>query len=369
MVKRSVLTKKPKKTAVITRAQVKSIDHKYIGDEPIDVSIKGYASALNWYNYMFDVEQARVWLLEYTKREGYPKDVLTAIKNAPKYAIPTTVGWISRILMNGNDISESTQSYFKTRISEIAQSSKKDGIVDDSGFQKETISIQDRVKQKANSVITDIEGLLDEQGLDFSIYSYAKSEELTPSIINHIKDYYIKVRDELNADDDQVSEAFGKKLKSYRNFWNEFINDCDRFINNTKAVKVRKPREKKVKSAVDLVKNMKFQKEFPALKIVSINPAEIVGASSVWVYNSKYRKLTQYNSVGPAGLSVKGSSIVNFDNETSTTKTVRKPELVINELLKAGKVALRRVMDDIKTNETKPTGRINEDVVIIRVSK
>jgi hypothetical protein len=135
------------------------------------------------------------------------------------------------------------------------------------------------------------------------------------------------------------------------------------------VTKVRKPREKKQKSAVDVVKALKFQKEFPPLKIVSVNPAEIVGCKQLWAYNTKARKITRYDASGPSGIQVKGTTLTGFDVETSLTKSVRKPEAFIPSLLGAGKIMLRSIMQDLKTNESKPTGRINTDTVLLRVIK
>ena len=134
-------------------------------------------------------------------------------------------------------------------------------------------------------------------------------------------------------------------------------------------MKVRKPREKKVKSAVDQVKNLKFQKEDPSLKIVSVHPAEIIGCQQLWIYNTKYRKLIQYNSMGPAGIQVKGTTLTGWDTESSTSKTLRKPEELLTGLLRAGKVALRSYMSSIKTSESKPNGRINQECILLRVVK
>ena len=120
---------------------------------------------------------------------------------------------------------------------------------------------------------------------------------------------------------------------------------------------------------MDLIKNLKFQKEFPQLKIVSVNPAEIIGAQQLWVYNTKYKKLTQYVNQSPQGLQIKGTTLIGYDVEKSLTKSVRKPEDTLGGLLKAGKVAIRTFMGDLKTNETKPSGRLNEDTILLRVIK
>jgi hypothetical protein len=48
-------------------------------------------------------------------------------------------------------------------------------------------------------------------------------------------------------------------------------------------------------------------------------------------------------------------------------KTLRKPDEQLKEFAKAGKVALRTWIKDIKAVEIKLTGRINEDTLLLKV--
>jgi hypothetical protein len=104
-------------------------------------------------------------------------------------------------------------------------------------------------------------------------------------------------------------------------------------------------------------------------KIKSINPAEIIGASQLWIFNTKNRKLGVYNTLDAEGLSVKGTTIINFDEVKSVMKTLRKPETILPEIIKGGKVYMRNVMTTINSVEMQMNGRINKDIVILRVIK
>jgi len=130
---------------------------------------------------------------------------------------------------------------------------------------------------------------------------------------------------------------------------------------------VRKPRKKKVKPASVLVAKMNYLEDNDEYK--SVDPKEIIGASQLWTFNTKTRNLSVYNAVGNSGLSVRGSTITGFDETTSVTKKLRKPEAVIKPLLEGGKIYLRKVMDNITTTEQKATGRINIDTILLRVIK
>jgi len=348
----------------ISRAKIKSVDAQYLGDEPIVISNLGIA--LNWYNYMHDNEKAKGWILDYMKKEGYSKSDIAAVRRAPKHATISTAGWLARIQANGNELTEGNLEFMKTRIAGMIKSGGKEEptVVEDT---KPAITIQDRVQAKIYQLITDCEEAVDTVP-NLNIYEWLSGKEASAQAASAIREFYAKCIGD--HEPDEFDTRTEKKARTeLKKFWEDFVADVDRFINNKKAVKVRKPREKKVKSAVDQVKNLKFQKEDKDLKIVSVHPAEIVGCNQLWVYNTKYKKLTQYNASGPAGIQVKGTTLTGYDQETSLSKGLRKPDTTIQSLLSAGKVSLRKFMDELKTTPSSPNGRINEQTILLRVIK
>lgn len=354
-----------------TRSQVKSIDDKYYGSEPIEFDTADhsqYRDALNWYNYMYELDQARDWLLEYMKRSGFERAQIACVRRCPKFRIPTTIGWQARIMMNGNKLTEQSMNFFNQKLDELFAIGGQIKEVVEVKAEKPVVSIQERTQAKIQQLITECEEALDVDP-NLNIYDWLKGKEATSQAASAIAEFYDGNIEDFEYEDEFMTRQEKKRNAEKHKYWTQFIHDCERYIGNLKATKVRKPREKKVKSAVDQVSKMKYQKEFPQLKIVSVNPAEMIGSSQVWTYNTKYKKLTRYDASGPNGIQVKGTSLIGFDVEKSLTKSVRKPEATIQNLLKAGKVALRSVMDDLKTNETKPNGRINTDTIILRVIK
>jgi hypothetical protein len=59
---------------------------------------------------------------------------------------------------------------------------------------------------------------------------------------------------------------------------------------------------------------------------------------------------------------------VNFNENLSICKTLRKPEEKLKEFKAAGKVQLRKFLDDINATDTKMNGRINEETILLRVA-
>ena len=76
-----------------------------------------------------------------------------------------------------------------------------------------------------------------------------------------------------------------------------------------------------------------------------------------------------YNAMGPAGLNIKGSSVTGFDEKTSMSKTLRKPENHLPKVVDGGKVVLRRLLEGIKSKSKPANGRINAEMVLVRIIK
>ena len=129
---------------------------------------------------------------------------------------------------------------------------------------------------------------------------------------------------------------------------------------------VRKPKQK---SAQDLVKKMKFKPSDADYGIASVNPADVVGATAVVVFNCKTRKLGIYYADEHATIQVKGTTLQFFDEKNSRQKTVRKPNEVLPNWKKVTKHKLKTQFGYLKTTDTKMNGRMNEDTVILKVFK
>jgi hypothetical protein len=88
------------------------------------------------------------------------------------------------------------------------------------------------------------------------------------------------------------------------------------------------------------------------------------------MFNTKTRKLGKYvasNGFSTGELGIKGTSITGFDDTKSIQKTVRKPDVTLKEFQQAGKVALRKFLEEIKATDIKLTGRINKEIILLKV--
>lgn len=370
----------------------KFTDEKYLGSEPDlrgDVSNAQIIQAYNWYNYFYDADQAKAWIIEYLKE--FYKTEKELIKNANRIDPNScrTSGWNCRILLLGGNLPEEIRERNEARIKALAARAEAGGKCDDGNSKaeeedkpkeevKQVISIQDRVTNRANDLIADIEVQLDNyyrDGTMFKPSEWMSKHEVKPAIAQRIADYYkplySEVFDAFNGKDDQLREAYASwrktKLRLYVEFIKSIIAAAETRATIVKAS--RKPRKKKEKTPVQLVSKLKYKVKDDEYKFVSIDPKQIVGSNQLWVFNTKYRTLAVYNAMGPAGLNVKGSTLIGFDEKTSIVKKLRKPTEQVNKLLDGGKVILRKFMDDIKCKSKAANGRINNETILLRIIK
>jgi len=266
---------------------------------------------------------------------------------------------------------DSSAGYEKIKLGEEKQKEKE---LKEEKKNRPKPSIQDRINEQVYDFVGHIESIVD----DFIDSDYKMKYDFYGNLIDNgckgvharkLKDHYLDDYNAMvelyNGEDEYLSEAWGhlkpKEIAKMTDFFGVIVDDLERIIKNASAQ--RKPRKTKAKSASKLVKSLKYQQEYPDLKLVSINPEKIVGASELWVYNTKYNRLGVYyaeNSV--RGFSVKGCTIQHFDEQTSTQKTARKPEDVLSKLTKQ---SLRKKLKTMKTKDQTVTGRINSQTILL----
>jgi hypothetical protein len=157
------------------------------------------------------------------------------------------------------------------------------------------------------------------------------------------------------------------QLNNFYNFINGILEDCKRYVSNVKVE--RKPRKKKSVSLDKIVSSLNYRKEEHSLKLVSINPLDILHAKQLWVYNVKYKKFGVYVAVEGATLGIKGTTIQNFDETLSVQRNIRKPEEFFSNILEKNKNAMGKTYKAIVAKDSPLTGRINEEVVLIKIFK
>lgn len=352
---------------------------------------RNYKRAMQYYNFEFSNKDLKPAVLKWMTENGYSKDVVAEFKGLKDWRCNTTMGGIASCLLRGMtpqrdgfNKGRNTADWLKGEIEKALAEGTGDAKLDEEGTEKPSsvqISIQDRVREASYAMTDEIEDAIESFGQDpdnfdpksFKVLNLLKGKQAKAAHARIIKSFYSRNLDELTeaatTKDEQLKEAYKhlskNNLKKITQFYQEIVSACDMLAQEAKVN--RAPRAKKAVSKDKVVSKLKYMKTFEPLKLVSINPTDIIGCKELWVYNTKTRKLGRYAAIEYQELNVKGTTIVNFSESSSVCKTLRKPEEKLKEFKSAGKVQLRKFLDEINATDTKMNGRINEDTILLKV--
>ena len=355
--------------------------------------LRHWHNAMNYYRLEFSGKDLKPAVLKWMTSVGCDAKDISAFKRTKDNRVNVTMGAIASCLLRGMpavradfNSGRDTAGWLREAIVETIEAGKNDK--DDSevvevkpvGVQP---SIQDRVREAAYKMTVEIEDAIDGFQTDpdnfdpkaFKMLNLLKGKEVKAAHARIIKTFYSRDLAELEElasgkGDEQLREAYShrskKQIKNLIAFYQEIMMACDMLAQEAKVN--RAPRKTKAVPKEKLIAKLKFKKTDEPLKLVSINPVDIIGASELWIFNIKTRKLGKYVATEFNTLNVKGTTIINFDEFKSVQKTIRKPEEKLKEFKAAGKVQLRKFLDDINATDTKMNGRINEETILLKVA-
>jgi hypothetical protein len=359
-----------------------NIESLFIGDEPEWGNPKTeipVTRALSWYANQKDWKDSKKYTIDFAKTNKFSKQIIEKLTSSSE-DLYKNLGFVCRMVTRGAPLDR--QEWIKSRIDEIINYDSANAIVSNLTPTKVAIStksIQDRMFDQASIYIAEIEGHVDDyiknRKSTFKCYDWLIANSIKPIYLAQIKEHYAPWVTEITLantkQDEDLVESYShwtkKELTAFLQFINDIINDCDKYGSNTKTVK--KVTKKKVVTADKKVAKLQYKKEDTESKLASVNPTDISAASQLWIYNVKYKKLGVYYAKDEAGFGIKGTTLENFDEVLSISKTLRKPLEILPIVTKGKKTDLKKLMKEIKTKEDKLTGRINSDTILVKVIK
>jgi len=355
-----------------------------------------FKRSMDYYRLESEIKTYKPTVIKWMETVGCTKADIAAFKKVKDNRVSTTMGAVAACLNRGMtpqragfNNGRDTAAWMRAEIVKVLAEGKNDIDPETLAAEKEankkevyTPSIQERLREVALGMTEELETAYesfqnDPEAFDpkaFKVLNVLKGCQAKAAHARIIRDFYARDLAELEElasgkGDEQLREAYShrsrKQIKAFIAFLTEIQNACTMLMQEAKVN--RAPRAKKAVPAEKIVGKLKYMKTNEPLKLVSISPADILGAKELWVYNTKNRKIGRYVAKEYGDLGVKGTSIINFDENLSIQKTVRKPEEKLKEFKAAGKVALRKFLDDINATDTKMNGRINEETVLLKV--
>ncbi len=385
-------TKLKKASIAIREKGKRDLSPKWDGQESwtADQFAKHFRVSMEFYRLEHTGKELKPKIINWMSQAGFGKDIIAQFKKTRDSRCTITMGAVAANLLKGMpdiraDFNEgrSTAKWLSEQINKVMQEGAKDVEEEEITEQKNTVpvmSIQDRVREATFGMTEEIEDAIESFSADpdsfdpkaFKVVNLLRGKQAKAAHARIIRDFYQRQYDEYlelqEGKCEQLKEGYSHlskaQIKKIIAFYHEILSACDMMMQEAKVN--RKPRAKKSKPVEKIVEKLKYCKGNEPLKLVSISPADIVGAKELWVFNIKTRKMGKYVATEFAELSVKGTSIIGFDEAKSVQKTLRKPEEQLKEFKAAGKVALRKFLEDIKAVDIKLNGRINEDTILLK---
>jgi len=398
MATRSVKNKTIGDRVLAADFNTKDPDLKYTGPEPLFVTQPdsdrrkiALVMSFNWYSRYCTNKEAKQFLVQWATETGITNK-LKELNRADERLVRCSISWLARMSSRGLELTESETEIVTGEIARLVDSvlnpvEKTSNTGTKPQEVKEEVSrrptVQDIMRERAREVAGEIEGWLDdfvESGakiIDVNPVASLTEKNILPQHIGILTDVWKRHLNEyqmvLDGRDSQLTEAYSNftkiQIKSLIKFCEAILAGLGSYVvikKSTKTVRARRPQSpEKVSSKLKYLKS--YEDTVTKLKLTSVAPSKIIGATEVWAYDTAKRKLHYYVADSHIGtLGIKGTTILGFDTTNSGVKTVRKPEVVIKELMTGGKPASRKLFKEIKSVHAKSNGRTNENLIILK---
>ena len=363
-------------------------DEKHTGPEPLwDDADKLDAvelqnrmlDALRFYEYYLDRGDMLNFAMEWMVNNDYGKEDIKLIRNLPKEITLSTAGKLCRMLSMGMPKvhgSKDHADYVKREITKALEASRIH-----SAHKKLESKIEEKPKEKPIPPMKRLENKVYENVIaviDWALDDWIDTKTIEPInvssllgssnipakgcqfVITWLDAYIDELKSAQAGEDEEAVEGYSFLTKRELNKWlksfEKMKDDVEKYKKaHTKAV----VRVKKVKPPLQQVSKLNYDKENS-----KVSAMKIPGSVVTIIWNQKTRKLQVYYAVGRSGLSVKGTSIKDFDETKSYQFTVRKT--AIHAFVGKDPKEIEKAMSP-KVKKTAVNGRVNENCTIVYV--
>ena len=368
------------------KLKVPIAESKFVGTEPVWADgyeptnyQREYGNALNWYNYVAETKDCRAFLVDWFKGD---KEKLKALGQVPDKFLPRTYANTARIAMRGFPVSEVHQSRIWEKVEEVVNKRLKSD--EDEPVAVPVVKVVKPVKLASTYIVSDvndeIENLIigeDPKTMGQILMPYKMTdkqyaecaEKLQPLLAEFSEVLELRRTDRKSLTEEQIEfvDSFPFSgitiIKKIVQLIEGYVNDLKKSYISKQVAKVRK---KKPKDKTKLVRGIKFLAE-DAKFGKSIDPVNLLNCSEVWTFDTKTRKISKYYSPVGGGITVKGASLVGYEESMSSCKLLRKPEEQIPAFSATAKKDLTKWYSSVKSKNANVRPRLTATTLILKV--
>jgi len=386
---------KKTKKKITSRKDRVSIDQKMMGPEPLfteedntlgeqpDGKVGSmWATASRWYGYYYDNKHYCPYAYEWLENQlGWDEDKIKIFARVPDYKT-RTIGNVGVIQSRGYVYCPELIEKYTILANELYEEGLLIGEIKQEAAKEKPVlpTIQERTKTKVmETIYTDWDNQVIEQWVygnykvTFDCFTEWKRHGLKGNAIPMFKDLidldYEVLKDAYDNNCDQAKEAYAHITKANKkkmlNVYDTLYLDLSKLQDSFKAT--RKTRVRVPRTMDQQVSKLNYMPESLEAKLTSINPVHIPTKNKLWVYNTKQGKLAEYVCDSASGFEIKGSTIQNFNPKLSKITKLRKPDDILPQILNKTELQIAKVWKGLTTTIYEPTGRINNDCILMRV--
>lgn len=367
------------KTKTVSRGTGAALQATYMGEEPVfdpkgnDPSDLQLVKALNWYNVMSTDTKEKSWTIEYVKDFGdaFPEGAARALADMNKREF-ANIGKYARLVTRGFECDSYIEDLLTKRLEMLIHNAVELGKKSTIEKSAPTISVSERMDQKAEELVSELVGHVDEffisikdrkksedKNYDFSMNAFVKNNEIKPRLASRMIPLLEWEKNQYNSGTEYFdSEYTESELSRTVRFIDSMLTELNALVES--KPKRRRTRKKKTKTPEQLVAKLNYEPEG------SIDPKKIIGASKLLVFNTNTNQFMIIEAADSDGLSVKGSTIQNMGKAVMKRIREQYQDELLDAARKQGIRAIKKIYGDIKAKEDTPTGRINKHCVLLR---
>lgn len=358
------MAKRKTKKILSTNAVVYGPEPKFIADEITDENYNSViAPLLLWYGQYAGIESEKkrtathkAWIKEWALQNGFKKK---------EFSIPTqgisTVASVARLALKEFPIKDDHVDFIKNKISEWKPTKNATGF--DRVAHGKKLAAQRKLKeeQEFTQLYTAfdhaIDCVLEGQSPEYSVTL------ITPKQEKELTAYYSRCLEEIRQSEDYKGRKrlFNKLVAIHE----KILEDIKHQAQKTRMLKkANRAKAKTKKPAISQVKKLQYMSVHSDYNMASVDPEKLVGAGTVYVFDTKKRFLKKFVSNSVDGIQVSGTTLKNCNG---TQKTIRKPNEQLLGFDKLPITKAAKVYDGIRAVDKETTGRMNKDVILLRV--
>lgn len=335
---------------------------------------------INWYVTAHETRNYKKWTLDWVKdgRSSWTEEDYDYIRRNPNKEFRYT-GHYCRMLSRGYPQVDLLTAPLERLFPEMITRGKRKK---NASVEKGTPNPHDRVLNQAHELAGDLNEIIDNandsirSNTDYykkmSIFKWLKSKSVGHRQARYLSEIFTPNIEELDllieGKDVDLKEGYlyltRPQQKKYHAFIKSLVDDCIRYANENKPIIVRRTKRR---DPAKIVSKVKYQETSSEYGLRSEPPQEIIESIKVVVFNTKYNVLCVYCAKENNTLSIKGTTIINFDESKSECRTIKKPKALIRTI--KNEKSLSSVWSSQTSVIKQPNGRLNEFSSIVKVFK